>query len=126
MPGDIDETRAADGTLSGGWKEVQASKKGYVSLDRAVGRVEYAVAYAYAEVDSIHQRETVIKCGSDDGIKVWVNGQVVHANDVQRGYAEKSDEAPVFLKEGTNRILVKITNQVGGWGYGVAIPKANF
>jgi alpha-galactosidase len=109
-----------------GWKPYVAGKKGYVSLDRAVGRTDYAVAYAYTEIESIHGREAVLKCGSDDGIKVWVNGKVVHENDVQRGYTEKSDEAPIFLNEGVNRILVKVTNHVAGWGFGVAVPRANF
>jgi alpha-galactosidase len=108
------------------WKPYLAGKKGYVSLDRAVGRVDNAVAYAYTEVEAIHARETVLKCGSDDGIKIWVNGKVVHERDEKRGYSEKSDEAPIFLSEGINRIVVKITNHEAGWGFGVAIPRANF
>ncbi len=126
VPGEFDEGSSAGGSLSGGWKDVEASKRGFVDLNRAVGRTEYAVAYAYAEVNSIHPRETVLKCGSDDGIKVWLNGEVVHAMDVQRPYAEKGDEAPVFLQEGTNRLLVKITNEKGSWGFGLALPRANF
>lgn len=108
------------------WKECTASKRGYVNLAKAVGAADYAVAYAYAEVDSVHGREAVLKCGSDDGIKVWVNGKPVHENDVQRGYEEKGDEAPVYLEEGTNRILVKVTNYTATWGFGVAVPRANF
>jgi hypothetical protein len=35
-----------------------------------------------------------------------------------------SDLFPVRFRSGVNRILVKITNQTGGWGFGVAIPPA--
>jgi alpha-galactosidase len=108
------------------WKSYTAGKKGYVNLGKVVGNVDAAVAYAYTEIDSVHGRETVLKCGSDDGIKIWVNGKVVHANDVQRGHEHGSDAAPVFLEEGTNRLLVKISNHVGGWGFSVAVPRANF
>jgi len=68
----------------------------------------------------------VIRCGSADGIKVWLNGQVVHANEVQRAHTAGSDEVPVYLKAGTNRILVKIDNTTGGWGFSLAVPRANF
>jgi hypothetical protein len=109
-----------------GWKDVEGSKKGFVNLRQAVGAHDYCVAYAYAEVEAIHSRETVLRCGSDDGIKVWLNGTVVHEFDGQRGHSAGSDEAPIFLKEGTNRLLVKITNVDGAWGFSVAVPRANF
>ena len=47
-----------------------------------------------------------------------------HALQDEQG--EKEDEAPIRLEEGVNRILVKITNAVHGWGFGVAVPKPNF
>ena len=89
------------GEHSAQWKPFSASKKGYVNLAKAVGPAEYAVAYAYAEVDSVHARETVLKCGSDDGIKIWVNGKPVLENDVRRDYAAGDDETAVSLQEGT-------------------------
>ena len=111
------------GTLS--WKDVSAYK-GFVDLAKTCGAIEYAVAYAYAEIESVHSRETVLKCGSDDGIKVWINGKVVHENDVQRGHTAGSDQAPIHLNAGVNRVLVKVSQLAGGWGFSVEIPKANF
>lgn len=108
------------------WQDMKSNKRGLVSFNKALGQVPSAVAYAYTEVESVHGREVVLKCGSDDGIKVWLNGKVVHANDVQRDHTPGNDQVPVFLQEGTNRILVKITNHVGGWGFSLAVPKANF
>ena len=68
----------------------------------------------------------MMSCGSDDAIKVWLNGQVVHENEVGRGYSPESDRATIRLKAGKNRLLVKIVNYVGGWGFGLGIPPANF
>ena len=107
------------------WKEAQAHK-GFVDLVSNLGAIEYAVAYAYAEIESIHPRETVLKCGSDDGIKVWINGKLVHENDVQRGHSAGSDQAPIHLNAGVNQVLVKVSQLVGGWGFSVEVPKANF
>ncbi len=107
------------------WKSAKANK-GQVSLDAAVGRADWAIAYAYVEIESIHPRETVLKCGSDDGIRIWLNGKVVHTHDGLRNYRPCTDEAPIHLKAGVNRILVKIDNHTAGWSFGVAIPRATF
>ena len=67
-------------------------------------------------------RQTIFRFGSDDGIKVWVNGQLVHANEVGRAYKPNADRAPASLKAGLNRILIKIDNYTGDWGFGMAVP----
>ena len=107
------------------WKDVQA-QKGFVDLIKALGKVDYAVAYAYAEIESIHPREALLKCGSDDGIKVWINDKLVHQNETQRGHSSGSDQAPIHLESGINRVFVKVSQYDGGWGFSVEIPKANF
>lgn len=108
------------------WKKVVASKKGIVDLNAAVGPCEWCVGYAYAEVESVHAREAELTCGSDDGIKIWLNGQVVHEHEVARGCSVNADRVPVRLQAGTNRILVKIDNYTAGWAFCVAVPPANF
>ncbi len=99
---------------------------GHVDFDRSLGRHESAVAFAYAELDSVHAREAVFTCGSDDGIKVWLNGQVVHENEASRGYRPADDRFVARLNAGRNRIVVKIVNYVGGWGFGLGAVPANF
>jgi alpha-galactosidase len=117
--------KAGDDSLK--WsKSAAASKNGFVNLAKALGKVEWCVAYAYAEVESIHAREAVLRCGSDDGIKIWLNGKVVHTHEVMRSYQPDNDKVAVQLKAGVNRIFAKITNGAASWGFGVAIPKANF
>jgi alpha-galactosidase len=137
-PVDDDIAKRTDGSLdttatykAGGktlkWKKATASKKnGFVDFSKEIGPVEWCVGYAYAELESIHAREAVLRCGSDDGIKIWINGKVVHKNETMRGYTPDSDEAAIQLKSGINRIVVKLTNGASGWGFGIAIPKANF
>jgi hypothetical protein len=105
------------------WRSATADDRGFVDLDLAAGRMEWAVAYAYAEVNSLHDREVVLRFGSDDGIKVWLNGHLIHTHEVGRGFRPDADLAPAHLNAGTNRIFVKIDNYSGGWGFGVAVPK---
>jgi hypothetical protein len=87
---------------------------------------EWSVAYAYTEVEIVHARETVLRCGSDDGIRIWLNGEQIHSREVGRPYRPNDDEISIYLRPGTNRILVKIDNYQGGWGFGVSIPRATF
>lgn len=108
------------------WKKATADARGYVSFDSELGQCEWCIGYAYTEIEEIHGRETVLSCGSDDGIQIWVNGQEVHKNEIGRGHAANADSATVYLKPGTNRILVKVDNYVSGWGFSVVIPKAAF
>lgn len=110
----------------GKWKRVSADRRGFVNLGKAIGRAEWAVAYGCAVVESVHARECVLRCGSDDGIKIWVNGQVVHEHEISRQFAPDADSVNILLQAGTNRIVVKVDNYVGNWGFGVAVPKANF
>jgi len=108
------------------WKQVTANKTGYIDLVTELSASDYSIAYAYTELESIHARETVLRCGSDDGIKIWLNGRLIHTNDTMRGHIAGSDSKNIYLQAGINKIFVKISNYNGGWGFSVAVPKANF
>ena len=108
------------------WTEARAEKKGKVNLGAIYGASDWSVAYGYAEIESIHARETVLTCGSDDGIKIWLNGKVVHSHEIGRTYRANSDAVSIQLEAGINRLLVKVDNYTLGWAFGVTVPKANF
>jgi len=115
------DTVAPVGALK--WITAQSGKRGFVSLDGVLGGHEFAAAYAYAEIDSVHPRETVLGVGSDDGVVIWLNGQEVHRHDAHRGYSAGNDQVPVYLKAGKNHLLLKIINYTAGWGFGVSVPR---
>jgi len=86
-----------------------------LNLIGSVGNVSTAACYAYAEVTLAEDADGMLLLGSDDGVKAWVNGDVVHENHVDRGLATDQDQANVALKAGTNRILIEVTQGGGGW-----------
>ncbi len=55
--------------------------------------------------------------GSDDAIKVWVNGVQVVADKVTRSAAPDQESAAITLRPGKNRLLVKIINGGGIGGF---------
>ena len=70
------------------------------------------------------QPDVTMEVSSDDSIKVWLNGEVVHTNAVNRGRGgpdEFQDEFQVNLKEGGNLLMVKVSERGGAWGMNVGI-----
>jgi mono/diheme cytochrome c family protein len=63
--------------------------------------------------------ETTIKLslGSDDSIIVWLNGEKIHENRVQRGVAPNQDSVDASLQAGENQLLLKVANGAGGYGF---------
>jgi len=74
-----------------------------------------AVVYLRTRVFSPKKQKARIEAGSDDGIKVWLNGKVVHANNATRPISPGSDKANVTLEKGWNDLLVKVTQGGGQW-----------
>ena len=80
-------------------------------------RINYHSAYALINIVSPRDRKNVaMGVGSDDGVKVWLNGKVVHVNDVHRGTTGIQDLFRVDLRTGSNLLLVKVTDRFGHWG----------
>ncbi len=73
------------------------------------------VAYLRTKIWSDQAQALVLELGSDDGVKVWLNANVVHAHNVLRGLTPDEDKVPVHLAAGWNSLLLKITQNVRGW-----------
>jgi hypothetical protein len=77
----------------------------------------FVVAYAWAQINMAEETHGVLGIGSDDSIKVWLNGELVHKNFVTRGVMSDSDCVPVTFKKGRNQLVLKIINYGGPWGF---------
>ena len=85
-----------------------------MELDKVLGGNNRA-AYLRTKVWSDRDQKVRLELGSDDGIKVWLNGQVVHANNATRPASPGEDKVEVALKQGWNRLLLKVTQSGGEW-----------
>ena len=84
--------------------------------------IEDHSAYALITLVSAEvQPDVTMRVGSDDSIKVWLNGRVVHKNPVDRGAEDFQDRFKVRLKKGDNLLLVKVSELWGGWSMFVGI-----
>ncbi len=101
------------------WKKVteNSDKKNYWNIDLGVVLGSFGpVAYLRNVVISDKNQDVQMQVGSNDGVKVWLNGELVHANNAARGITPGEDKINVRLKKGNNTVLIKITNAGGAWG----------
>lgn len=75
-----------------------------------------SMIYLSATIDAPSAGAAILSCASDDGIQVWLNGNIVHTNDIDRGALPDMDRLPVALTAGANVLLVKVNNRSGAAG----------
>ena len=119
---------ATDGAIAGAsvgdkvWTSGEISPTGGNNLNNMAnatglgsGDIDYHVAYGALALDSPREQQTKMLVGSDDAIKVWLNGALVHKNPTNRGADDYQDQFAVTLKAGTNILLVSVYEGRGGW-----------
>jgi len=111
-----------------GWEVVSSDGSvGYsgidsVRYDQSRGLRTTSVAhYFLVFADSAADQDVLLLVGSDDGCKVWVNGQQVHRNPVSRGLALSQDQVPARFREGRNVVMLKVENGEGMGGASLAV-----
>jgi len=75
------------------------------------------LGYARTWVHSQSARKVRLEMGVDDGIKVWLNGKVVHRNNSAGAAVAGEEKVEVELKEGWNALLLKIIQHTGPWEF---------
>ena len=77
----------------------------------------YLITYAWAQIEMPEEKQAVLGIGSDDAVKVWLNGELIHENRISRGVNYDNDRVPVTFKKGLNQLVLKIQNAGGSWGF---------
>ncbi|HLH57146.1 MAG TPA: HEAT repeat domain-containing protein [Verrucomicrobiae bacterium] len=106
------------------WKTVPASD--HVNLAAVFPGQDNCAAYLKTTIIAPDDQNALLLIGSDDGVKAWLNGKVIHSNNVDRGEIPDQDIAPVSLRKGRNELLLKITQGGGGWGACARIVDPDF
>lgn len=83
----------------------------------------YGVAYAAAAIDAGAGGPAILRAGSDDSLKLWLNGGLVLDRLVDRPLVVDEECVPVTLKAGPNVILAKIGQNAGGWAFQLRVER---
>ncbi len=98
------------------WRFVQATED-IVDLTQTFGDSDFVVAYAWAEIIAPEAKTALMALGSDDGVKVWLNGELVHENWIGRAVVKDDDLFPLSFKKGKNQLLLKVQDMQQAWGF---------
>ena len=91
-----------------------------------IGDIDNHVAYGSIALEAPREQQTMMHVGSDDAVKVWLNGELVHDNPVDRAATGFQENFPVTLKAGKNILLVAVYEKQGAWSafFGFAVDAA--
>jgi CubicO group peptidase (beta-lactamase class C family) len=88
-----------------------------VVFDTIFKGVDFAAAFAAAEIMSDRERSLILSLGSDDAVKVYFNGQLVHKNWIARAANADDDIVQLKLRKGRNVLVLEVQDIEGGWAF---------
>ncbi|MEE2713643.1 MAG: PSD1 and planctomycete cytochrome C domain-containing protein [Planctomycetota bacterium] len=95
------------------WKPQPAWKDGVVHTLTG----DLAATYLRRTITAHVSREVQLSLGSDDAIKVWLDGKEVFAKKVSRGAQPDQERVRLSLSKGEHEVTMKIVNGTGGYGF---------
>ena len=108
------------------WRSLdQLSSDGSVNLVTFFRRTQNCLAYGFSELQCSSDQDVVLKIGSDDTVKCWVNGEEVLAKGRSRSFKMDEDVVPVRLRKGKNPILIKVTQVSDAWTFSLRITNTD-
>ncbi len=99
------------------WFKCTADERGFVNLNKLFEPNDDVIAYALAYVYAPKRMKVALSLGSDDGAKIWLNDKLIFRKHIGRGAAPDQDVMIVTLEPGWNKLLLKIEEMYGQWGF---------
>ena len=85
------------------------------AIGLGTGDVDYHVAYGSITLESTSEQGTTMYVGSDDTVRVWLNGALVHTKPHGGAAFGYQSSFPISLRQGKNTLLVAVYESWGGW-----------
>ncbi|MBN2013332.1 alpha-mannosidase [candidate division KSB1 bacterium] len=91
------------------WKRYSVNNNGQLDfLKLKLSYSTFCVVYTAVYIYSPIEKNIKLLVGSDDGIGMWMNGNLIHHNVKFRGLNRAEDIVPARLSPGWNRLLTKV------------------
>lgn len=111
----LKKTYRGEGGQEVRWQRAQTQNSGYLDLT-IFHPADLVVAYALCYVYSVREQTLPLLVGSDDGMKVFLNGKEMYRVFINRPASPDQDTVAAPLRKGWNTLLLKIENNLGGYG----------
>ncbi|MCB0600147.1 MAG: DUF2961 domain-containing protein [Saprospiraceae bacterium] len=108
------------------WELLPGEPAGYgMQLWRKVKPSEFVICYAQTFIHAPRDTVMPMMFGSDDGIKVFLNDTLLHRFLAVRVAAPDQTTIDLPLHAGWNKLLLKLENNFGGYGFYARIQDRN-
>jgi len=108
------------------WKTAFSDASGIVDYIDTLGvdKETPGVAYAFCQLYAPRPEKVLLKIRSNDGVRVWLNREMVDDHHVGRGLDGGAEDRVIAnLRAGNNRLLVKVDQGAGAWGHWLAVAE---
>ncbi len=75
-------------------------------------RKDNAYVYVKGTISLSRSGPQILRIGSDDGIRLWLNGKLIHSHKIGRGLDAPKDLVTAEFKAGDNEIVAKVVNGI--------------
>lgn len=89
-----------------------------------IGR-DNASVYVKGTVTVDRSQTVTLNVASDDGIRIWLNGKLIHSHKVNRGLTEGSDMVKAEFRAGDNTLIAKLVNGTSSDGLDIHVGGPN-
>ncbi len=100
------------------WRAIESpARDGYVDLSSLLRPHREAVAYALSVIEAPGEARAELSVGVGGAFRLWVNGErVLHSDDYNLPRPDQARVA-VRLRKGHNRVLLKVCQDAGPFGF---------
>jgi hypothetical protein len=95
------------------WRPLPFGIHRFVDLGSIYDDAEQISAYVMFKIYSSETQPVAILLGSDDQVRLWLNGQQIHESLVPRVVTADEDAVPAVLQSGWNTLLARVVNVTG-------------
>ena len=112
---------AGDNVGDNVWTSAIISESGGNNINNMIDALNWEktnqdnVIYGTIALNSPREQNTVMFYGADDGVKIWLNGNLVREDLNKWSAYDYRSNFPVTLKQGKNVLLVAVDTQGGTW-----------
>ncbi len=103
------------------WRRMPQTSSGFLPFSRLFHPSEQVLAYAATTLEVPEDMDVALRLGSDEAIRVFIDGHPVFEHDVRRSCRLDQDAFGVHLSAGRHTLVVKLAQRVEDWGFALRI-----
>ncbi len=108
------------------WRVAEVGARGIVRLDKQLDPHENCHAYAATVIVCDRAIDTQLRIGHNDGVYVWLNGEVVYAYPGKHAFQYNMAAVPIRLRKGKNLLVLLVMQAGRNWLFNVNLDTYDF